>query len=176
MELLIELQSAYATQFEAAYEENLPKFQSLHPEIAFEISGTTYRKLFVVDFIGGDHDGSGAIEIVPNPEALRGPAETSIGSMQVVFSALAWDSVRIEAQPTMALPEGFDRWFNAWLDVDKVPESGQLMTGIIHSVVQEGNALTVDFGSAPPSAAFELFDLYRKDGAVTLTVSSGRHY
>jgi len=112
--------------------------------------------------------------MIAEKRAMRGPASTLLGNMRIEFGAAAWDAVLIEATPPIPLPDNFEGWFNTWLDVEKAPKPGAITAGIIHSVSQEGDALSIDFGTAPPMAALELFNLYRISGAQELRITSGR--
>ncbi len=77
---------------------------------------------------------------------------------------------------TGALAEvSLETWFDRWLDVERIPESGSVTTGIIHSMVVGTDSLSIDFGTAPIAAAEELLELLWAEGAQFVRVESSRN-
>lgn len=171
---LADLQAAYVAEFKATVAQEKAVNAETFSEVAFEVSGSVYRSLYVVDMVRREASGDVAVEVSAVTRSLRGSASFHLGNMQVRSGSVSWDAVRVEGAPSGIDLAGFDAWFSRWLDVDKEPAAGEGVTGIIHSAILEAEAVQVDFGTAPPQAAVELLELFGHGGAERVTLSSSR--
>jgi hypothetical protein len=87
---------------------------------------------------------------------------------------LCWDDVEIYHDLAMPL-KGIDQWFALWFDeTDERVEEAAEFSNAIHSLLVEANHLSIDFGSAPTVAFWELLALFEAAGAESICVTSSR--
>lgn len=71
--------------------------------------------------------------------------------------------------------DGLDRWFSQWFDEEeKRLDPTAEFSESIHSLLSEADRLSVDFGSAPITAFWELLNLVQAGGARSILVTSSR--
>ena len=168
---LEDMQARHMDVYVASYEELVASHNAVFPEIIFEISGTTYRRLFATDFIVREPSGNQVVELGTHPHSISEPRSFLHNGIRVSFEAVSWDAIQINAGPTKIEPDAFDRWFDYWLDLDasrKLPDA--IFGDVIHSVAISEAVYSVDFGSAPPDAFIELLDLFAASGATSLDI------
>lgn len=174
-QFLVELQSAYLAEFVAVYSAELQSGDNIGSEIALEVASGVYRNLYVADFVVQQNGSPSIIELAPTDGTVFGPAEFEERDFTVHFDAVSWDAMMFKLPDGVLLDDALEPWFVRWLDVNREPESGAITTGIIHSVVIDGDAISVDFGTAPAIAAKELLALIRDHGVQTVQVTSSRY-
>ena len=171
-QLLTDLQGRYLSAYEATYHENVSQFDQFTPEVVLEISGGVYRKLYVADFVGRTGADFKVVEV--DPGFGCGRIRIEYNDVTIEFDSVSWDAMDIRSDPEISDLVGFDEWFSRWLEFDRTPRTGEIASGMIHSVVIDGVARSIDFGTAPPAAAIELFELYRSSGAKRIVVTDSR--
>lgn len=169
------LRDAYLVQFEAAYEQQKSEHGAIHPEVAFEISGGTYRHIYVVDFIAGEGGRGGAIEVNPGRQAHVSGGPFVYDWMTVSFRCVSWDGMAFALTPVTPQLHGFEPWFDRWVNLDRqYPVAGGHLSGGIHSAVLGERHLEVDFGTAPIEALTGLLKIFAEDGVREVKVSSSK--
>ncbi|AZV77201.1 hypothetical protein EBB79_04390 [Parasedimentitalea marina] len=178
VEVLDALRSTYITQFEAVYERHGGQDAGIHPEIAFEISGATYKNLYVVDFVKRDttsQDAGTAIEVSPTSFAYGGNGEFKSHDLQISVGNISWDGVSFYLDTAPVALEGIDAWFDYWIDLDATRQKQDVVVSqILHSVIIEPDQIHVDFGTAPVSALTELLNILHNSGVQNITLRSSR--
>ena len=83
-------------------------------------------------------------------------------------------STSIEPTPTEL--EGFEIWFDKWMDLDAARhEEGEIYGQTIHSSRIDIGIVEVDFGSATTVSVTELLEIFLKNGVEVVGVSSGKN-
>ncbi|MGH1466414.1 MAG: hypothetical protein ACRBBQ_13745 [Cognatishimia sp.] len=173
--LLEALRTDYLQEFEAAYYQQIEVNEQVFPEIALEISGGLYKRLFVVDLIGRNGEANSAIEVGISKAVYGGEVSFHYRDLTIEFGRVSWDSMRFVIQPAHEELVGFEQWFDKWIDLDGTRHvDDQILSNVIHSSRLENGLVEVDFGSAPTNSAVELFDLFNMNEVKTVLVSSGR--
>lgn len=173
-QFLSDMQSAYVAEFVAVYSAEQQRHESIASEIALEISGGVYRNVYVADFVVQQDGSRSIIELGPTDRTVLGPAIFEDHGFAVHFDAVSWDAMTFQLPRRTSLDGALDPWFDRWLDVNRVPQSGVIIAGIIHSVVIGPDGISVDFGTAPAIAAEELLAILRDHGARAVQVTSSR--
>ncbi|MFC2968866.1 hypothetical protein [Acidimangrovimonas pyrenivorans] len=169
------LRTEYVIQFEGTYEQQKTQYEELHPEIAFEVSGTAFKHLYVVDFLAKRAGKTGAIDVVPNEKAYAGGVSFSYAGMSVGFGRVSWDAMAFDLKPVPAQVDGFETWFDKWMDLDgQGYVEGTHYSEIIHSATLTKGHVEVDFGTAPIGALTSLLRLFSEDGVREVEVSTSR--
>lgn len=173
--LLDVLRANYLREYEAAYYQQVEINEQVFPEIAVEISGVTYKRLFVIDLTGRNRADLSAIEVGVSRAAYEGGISLKHNRLSIKFGIVAWDSMRFTLQAAPADLAGFEQWFDKWIDLEGTRHvDGNITSGVIHSSRIETGLVEMDFGSAPVTSAVELFDLFEMNGVNTIIVSSSR--
>ncbi|MYM54777.1 hypothetical protein [Thalassovita mangrovi] len=175
LSLIETLQSNYVREFEAAYYQQLDLNEAVFPEIAVEMSGGTYKKLFVIDLVARNGAKQAAVEILPTTKAYDGGIATNYRSISFVIGQATWDNISITLEPAKNNLVGFEAWFDKWMDLDgKRREEGSPTSNIIHSVSFHEDQMEIDFGTTSTAAFVELVDLFSKNGIEKVRIESTR--
>lgn len=169
------LRSDYLIEFAAAYHQQLELNDTIQPEITLEISGGTYKNLYVVDMLSKVNETITPIEVDPNDAAYGGEVSMQYNGLSVEISKVSWDSMTFSIYPAPAELIGLEFWFDKWIDLEGSRHvEGEIYSRVIHSVLLEDQSVDVDFGTATTGAAIELLELFKMNGVKTVHVSSGR--
>ena len=185
VDLVTRVRDHFIEQFGAFVEqqEDACKFGS--PEVKLQMSpdSALYEQLYCVDFIkpSGEADESdeddgeeldedeineGMVDFQPGFFLEFDPTSGTFGSMAVEIEQLRWDDViiRHDLEP---LPEDrIAEWFELWFDPeDERYDPEARFGGIIHSLLVEPGLISVDFGTAPVNAFWDLLELLESSGA-----------
>ncbi|WP_136441182.1 hypothetical protein [Pacificoceanicola onchidii] len=155
--LLLSLQTGYLERFEAGLAELQTKHAGVQAEVGFELSqkAEVYKKLYVVDAL--TEDGS-VVEFAPSEMNYSPRGNYGYKSLEISAAPLTWDAICL-SPVTSDLP-GFEKWFTHWLDIEAKRYDVEAGHGAaIHSVVFNGEAACIDFGTAPIAAMTDLLDL-----------------
>lgn len=169
-----DLRSAYVQEFVATFSREKAKNAGFYSEIGFKITGPVHKGLYVVDFVRRAEGSDTVVELGETPKTFRGPASFESDGLSVEFDSVSWDAVEVSAEPSIVWSQDFEAWFERWLDAEKTPNDGEVVTGIIHSVAITNSGLQIDFGTAPPEAALELIELLRHNGARSVHIENAR--
>ncbi|MHA6287215.1 hypothetical protein [Maricaulis sp. CAU 1757] len=125
------------------------------------------RQLYRVDF---------AVSLKDQPEFREFKMESMLGfqpatgpldGMTLHLHPFRWDGAVVQIDGAVwdetGLEQWFERWFGLVMGAPIASARGQ-PSGRIHAVVREGQALHIDFGSAPVAALGELAELARRSG------------
>jgi len=173
--LLEALRANFLQEFDAAYHQQIEVNEHVFPEIAFEISGTVYKRLFVVDLVARNGEGDTAIEVGSTEAVLSGETYFQYNGLNIDFGNVSWDAMRFSLAPYPVEITGFEPWFDKWIDLNgERSVEGELLSSVIHSATIGDDIVDVDFGSSPVDAVLELFDLFKTNNVMTIQVSSSR--
>jgi hypothetical protein len=133
----------------------------------FEAVDGLYRNVYCIDFVGNDGQLK-LIEWIPDRYLSFDRFVAYYERLTLRVEDLRWDDVvmdhDLETLPADAVAAWFDRWYGS--DTQK--------TNMIHSLVIKPRYISVDFGTAPSDALFEMIDLLEKAGVKSLQMRSGR--
>jgi hypothetical protein len=131
-----------------------------------------YRQLYCVDFV--KNDPPEVVELQPDRTLTFESISGEIGGAHLAIDHLRWDDVLIYHDLGDA-PAGIDRWFARWFDEEEeLLDPDAEFSHAIHSLLVETDRLSIDFGSAPTAAFWELLDLIEAGGAKNIRVASSR--
>jgi hypothetical protein len=131
-----------------------------------------FQELYCVDFI--KNDPPEIVELQPERVLSFKPISGAIGDARLRIEHLCWDDVEIYHDLGMPL-KGIDQWFALWFDEnDERLEATAEFSNAIHSLLVEADHLSIDFGSAPIVAFWELLALLEASGAKSIRVTSSR--
>jgi hypothetical protein len=169
-ELTQRVRDHYVAQFLAFVEKQERAGHDGAAEVKFQLQGgRVFRHLMCVDFVAGADKQVVAFqrENYLRFEAFSG----SYGNARLAMERLRWDDVVI-AHDLPAPPErALGSWFQRWFDPDDQRHDPSAEAGqVIHSLVIAPGRMTVDFGTAPVEAFWELLDLLEEAGARNLRV------
>ncbi|MPL95840.1 hypothetical protein DFO80_13432 [Rhodobacter sp. 140A] len=171
------LRSAYLVEFEDAYEQRRSELGAIHSEVAFEISGDTYRHIYVVDFVAEEGGKKGVIEVNPSEQAYASGGPFVYEGVTVSFGRASWDGMTFELSPVTPQLHGFEPWFDRWVNLDgQYPVVGGHHSGVIHSAVLGDGYLEIDFGTAPVDALTGLLQILAENGVREVEVSSSKTF
>ncbi len=131
-----------------------------------------YRHLYCVDFVKND-GGPQVVELQPDRFLKFEPLSGAIGDARLLIDHLRWDDVVI-AHDAAKKPQ-IDNWFERWFDPeDKRIDEKAEFSSVIHSLLASEGSLSIDFGTAPTAAFWEVLDLVATQGGKNIRVSSSR--
>ncbi|MEP1696502.1 MAG: hypothetical protein ABJJ69_08190 [Paracoccaceae bacterium] len=173
--LLEKLRSNYLLEFESAYRNQVEVNEEIGTEIAFEISGGVYKRLFVVDFVGKNGANTNLIEVGTTDAAYGGGQSFEYSGLSIEFGHVSWDAMRLELDPMPQDIAGFEPWFDRWIDlVGEHRKEGAFLSHVIHSASIRDDSVGIDFGTAPREAFVQLLDLLKANDVKTIRVTSDR--
>jgi hypothetical protein len=166
----------YVEQFEAfAYMQRRSCEQGAS-EVKLRLGETSklFERLYCVDFVKNDGQ-SEIIELQPKNILRFNKVSGSFGAAALSIEHLRWDDVVIYHDLTALPPDGMSRWFRRWFDPDD-ERHGHLepLSRVIHSLLIEPGTLSIDFGTAPPEAFWDMLELVQGTGATAIRISSSR--
>jgi hypothetical protein len=131
-----------------------------------------FSRLYCADFIKND----GAPEVVelrPEHSLSFAAVEGTFGRASLRIEHLEWDNVLLRHDINALPAEGITRWFQQWFDPDderRVPV-GEL-SGCIHSLLLQHDTISIDLGTAPADAFWDILQMLEEAGATRILVSS----
>lgn len=173
--MIEQVRQRYHVAFSDFIARQLADCEQCGAEVKLELgeSSHVYRRLYCADFVRNDRQRQ-VIEFVPESVTIE-PFTMKFRATDVHVEGISWDAAvlshDLENIPRAALNDWFDRWFDPD-DTRFDPEAD--LQSVIHSLIVEEGALTVDFGSAPADAFDELLDLLSAAGARRIVVGDGR--
>jgi hypothetical protein len=164
----------YIEQFRAFVAEQKQGCVGGGPEVKLRLSPECelFRHLYCIDFIKTDP--LELLELQPARFLSFEPLSGAIGDARFSIEHLRWDDVEVYHDLGMPL-KGIDQWFERWFDEkEERLEATAEFSNAIHSLLVEANHLSIDFGSAPTAAFWELLALLEAAGAKSIRVTSSR--
>jgi len=166
----------YVEQFAAFADDQRRGCTQGASEVKLQLSETSevFQRLYCVDFIKND-GGSEVVELQPAHVLSFDPIEGSINAASLSIEHLRCDDVVIY-HDLATVPSGdLADWFRRWFDPDDGRhDEHEPLSNVIHSLLVQPNVLSIDFGTAPPEAFWEILDLLAEAGAHAIRVSSSR--
>jgi hypothetical protein len=147
-------------------------------EIKLRLSETSklFERLYCADFVKTDVNGQNEIiEFQPENILTFKTISGSFGAAAYSIEHLRWDDVLIHHDLAELPPLEISGWFRCWFDVDDERHvSHAPLSFVIHSLGIEPRVISIDFGTAPPEAFWEMLGILQKAGALAIRISSSR--
>lgn len=132
-------------------------------------SSDLYRGLWCVDYATND----GKIEVkefAVDKFLMFDPVTFDCGRATLLVDHLRWDDVVIEHDLPDLPADAIEEWFEHWFD----PEDAVMrQTEIIHSLHLTPGRVSIDMGTAPAEALYDMLGLLEHGGARTLRITAG---
>lgn len=174
------IREKHARAYSAWVEQMAQAFPDGAPEHVFQIRSQTNlaRKVYRVDY---------AISLTDKPEFREFRLDSMVGftpvsglvdDIHVALSPFRWDGAVVELEGAVWDVDKVMGWFNHWFGFRgelPLPSRGDRTGGWIHACAKVGEALHVDFGSAPASAFGELIALAGRTGASRVVIRDANY-
>ncbi|MGE0210211.1 MAG: hypothetical protein AB7S41_00780 [Parvibaculaceae bacterium] len=133
-----------------------------------------YRHLYCADFIRTGESPE-VVELQLEEGLDIDPISGEFGAMEVTVDCLHWDDVSIHHDLLSLGDEQVAPWFDLWFDPDEIRlDAAAEHSSCIHALTVEPGVLTVDLGTAPEQAFWDLLALLERKGVGTARVTCQR--
>jgi hypothetical protein len=166
----------YVNQFAAFADKQKRGCTHGASELKLQLSeaGAIFQNLYCVDFLKKD-ERIEIIELQPGRFLKFDVISGSFGAAAVSIEHLRWDDLVIYHDVPVLPEEKIAQWFRLWFDPhDERHDREAALSGIIHSLYIRPGVVSVDFGTSPPDAFWDMLELLEGAGASTIRVSSSR--
>lgn len=174
--LVARVRDHYVKQFVDLVEKEKPNWAQSASELALLLdeSSEIYRDLFRIDFMYTKSDGKVQPTEFDLPYFLKFDAiSTPFGAATLIVERLRWDDVQIHHDVSVLGEDKINQWFELWFDPgDERRNPSAAVNEVIHSMLIEPALVSLDFGTAPPKAFWEMLEIIEDAGASTIWISS----
>lgn len=131
-----------------------------------------FSRIYCTDYVENDDGEMTAHWLQPDKKLAFERFSERLGDASVDVVSLCWDDVTISFDGPA--PD-YAPWFDVWFDPNErdFNETSEF-SGKIHSLSVGDGDCTVDFGTSPPRALFDLLELIVAAGSRRLTLSTTR--
>ncbi len=167
----------YVEQFRAFADEQKRHCETGASEVKLQLSEQSelFQRLYCVDFLRNENGQPRPVELLPDRFLKFDTLSGSFGAARLVIEHLRWDDVTIHHDLALLPPEAIANWFEQWFDPDdrRFDQAAQL-SGVIHSLLIQPGAISIDLGTAPPEAFWDILGVLERARATSIRVSSSR--
>ncbi|HET6160310.1 MAG TPA: hypothetical protein VFE34_18340 [Dongiaceae bacterium] len=146
-------------------------------EVKLQLSDKSelFRRMYCVDFIQKDDGEHRVIELQPALFLKFDTISGSFGAASLSIEHLRWDDVLIYHDLAIPPADDISSWFDRWFDPEdsRMDENADL-SSVIHCLTIRSGVLSIDLGTAPPDAFWDILDILERGGATSIRVSSSR--
>jgi hypothetical protein len=174
--LVARVRDHYVDQFRAFADKQKRSCEVGASEVKLQLSDNAevFRHLYCADFVANDGTPS-VVELQPGLFLKFDPISGTFGAAAVSIEYLQWDSVGIHHDVASLEESEIGSWFERWFDPDdKRADQPAEFSNVIHSMLIGPGCVSIDFGTAPPDAFWELLDLLEQAGATNIRISDSR--
>jgi len=163
----------YVEQFRAFAEQQKRKCAVGASEVKLELSDRSelFRRMYCVDFIENDGDKHKVVELQPALFLKFDTISGSFGAAALSIEHLRWDDVKIYHDLPTSPTDAISEWFDP--DDSRLDQNADL-SAVIHSLYIQPGVLSIDLGTAPSDAFWDILAVLEHGGATFIRVSSSR--
>lgn len=167
----------YVDQFRAFADNQKRNCEVGAAEVKLQLSDRSevFRRLYCVDFVGKTGGKQRVVELQPAFVLTFDPMSCAYGAAAISIEHLQWDDVDIHHDLAALPQEKIASWFERWFDPDdkRVDQTAEF-SNVIHSLLIRPGCMTIDFGTAPPDAFWELLNVLEQAGATEMRISGSK--
>jgi hypothetical protein len=126
-----------------------------------------FKSSYCVDFLSNDGQ-LRLIEFVPDRYLSFDRLVADYGRMTLQVDDLRWDDIVLDHDVDIVPADAIEAWFDRWYGSDTQKAN------MIHSLLIKPRYISIDLGTAPSEALFEMIDLLEKAGVKSLQIRAGR--
>jgi hypothetical protein len=169
-ELVARVRDHYVGQFDDFVEEQKKKCTVGTSELKVGFNGQSelYGNAYCVDFASNDGEFK-VVELIPDRYLSFNRRIADYGDLTIQVDDLRWDDIVLQHDVDALSPDAVQTWFDRWYGPD------DRQTNMIHSLLIKPRYMSIDLGTAPAEALFEMIDLLKRAGAKTLQIEAGRN-
>ena len=170
--LVVRVRDHYLEQFWELADQQSKRCNVGTAELKIGLNGQSelYKNAYCADYATRD----GEIEVFDfsvERFLLFDPVTFDVGDASLFVDHLRWDDVAIEHDLPDVPADAIDRWFEHWFDPE---DAAMRQTEIIHSLLLEPGRISIDMGTAPPAALYEIIGLLERAGARSLRLTASK--
>jgi hypothetical protein len=171
-DLVVRVRDHYLEQFWELAEQRGKQCTNGTAELKLGLNGPSsmYKNCYCVDYATND----GKVELFEfavDRFLLFDPVTFDCGRASLIVDHLRWDDVVIEHDLPDVPADAIEDWFEQWFDPD---DAAMRQTEIIHSLSLAPGRVSIDMGTAPPEALYDMLGLLEQAGARTLRLTASQ--
>lgn len=141
-------------------------------ELKIQLNGPSefYKRCYCVDYATNDGE-IRVVEFAVDKFLLFDPVTFDCGRAALLVDHLRWSDVVIEHDLPDVPGDAIEEWFEHWFDPD---DAAMRQTEIIHSLVLRPGQVSMDMGTAPPDALYDMLGLLEQAGARNLRLTASQ--
>jgi hypothetical protein len=173
VEFIARVRDTYVDQFRAFAEHQAAEGVEGASEIKLELerSDGVLNNLYCADFMMATGDGYEPILFQAENQLFFEPFEARIGAIDITFTSFGWDGIEIRYDSALTAEQILDDWHDYWFDPDdQRRDPDAFLTGNIHNVVVFDGGVSVDMGTAPAEAFWDLLEAFDAAGVMRLEI------
>lgn len=167
----------YVEQFKAFADRQRQDCEAGASEVKLQLSEQSrlFQRLYCVDFLRSDNGKATPVELLPDRFLKFDTLSGSFGATRLVIERLRWDDVMIRHDLNSLPSKELADWFEHWFDPeDRRLDQSAPLSGVIHSLLIQPGVVSIDLGTAPPEAFWDVLDVLERARATSIRVSSSR--
>lgn len=167
------VRDTYVDQFRAFAEHQLAEGVKGASEIKLELkkSDAVLKRLYCADFMMATDEGYEPVLFQAETQLCFEPFEARVGAMDVAFASFGWDGIDIQYDSALTAEEILDDWHDYWFDADdERRDPDAFLNGNIHNVEVYPGGISVDMGTAPAEAFWDLLEAFDAAGVTRLEI------
>jgi hypothetical protein len=173
VEFIARIRDTYVDQFEAFAEHQVAEGVEGASEIKLELerSDGVLKQLYCADFMMATGDGYEPILFQAESQLFFEPFEARVGAIDITFASFGWDGIEIRYESALTAEQILDHWHDYWFDPDdERRDPDAFLSGSIHNVVVFAGGVSVDMGTAPAEAFWDLLEAFDAAGVSRLEI------
>ena len=170
--LVVRVREHFVAQFTVFIEDHRRNCAIGAPELKLRLNEPTtlFQNLYCMDFVKRDGEYE-YLQLEPERASSFESIASSVGAAALSIEALRWDDVIVRHDLASAPSDNIARWFRRWFDLDgERRDPDAMLSGVIHSLRVKPGRLSVDLGTAPADAFWEMLELLERAGARNIQI------
>jgi hypothetical protein len=173
VEFIARIRDTYVDQFEAFAEHQVAEGVEGASEIKLELerSDGVLKQLYCADFMMATGDGYEPILFQAESQLFFEPFEARVRALDITFASFGWDGIEIRYESAQTVEQILDDWHDYWFDPDdERRDPDAFLSGGIHNVLVFPGGVSVDMGTAPAEAFWDLLEAFDAAGVTRLEI------